>query len=615
MNIAVDIETKGLDATKFIMGCVLTEHNLNKPTFFTNKRTMWNHILKLATQCSKHKKILNVYAHNHMYDFLGYAPVLTDQHIKWYSENPFIVAYKNTKGKEIIKFLDTYSIFNMALWKLGELINTPKLTMPNELLNTNTTVTPKLIERIKPYNHRDCVIVLRAIQYLKSKLATENIRPKRFYTISQIGMSHMLAELKKQPRNQISDIFYDIPRNKTYQTIHADKIHQAYRGGRVECFDTGTFADVTLIDKSSFYGKCLCEITIPSLKDERKIRNPLSICTIEELLKKPGISKCALYNKSCSIGLLPVRTKWGSYYPKPTKYIMGTYTHTELKCAMKNGYELIDIEYSVIYEPKSVNPFVKPMQRLWNLRVKSDIPFDTWFYKYMMNTPIGKFAQSKPQRLIEVIDINGVAEYTKKAYEIIESLGYNMIIETKTQTPNPKPYYAPIIPTLVNAHARVQMFNDMKQIKPADLLYTDTDSIMFKHDNKYLKKLNVTDKPTFGGYKVEEQQTDAIIYSRKTYSIGDTIKAAGIHRGALNKNDFELGYITYNQMNTLRTRKSKTKPGTFSTYNRNLIEQKLHHQYMNREMNNLDIYMDFGVTEWSYLLKTVKGHTQRKGKL
>lgn len=63
MIITLDCETQGLDATKFITGCIMKE-NGSKKHYYT-KRKMWEAILELGEKEHKRKKVLNVYAHNH----------------------------------------------------------------------------------------------------------------------------------------------------------------------------------------------------------------------------------------------------------------------------------------------------------------------------------------------------------------------------------------------------------------------------------------------------------------------------------------------------------------------------------------------------------------------
>ena len=142
MIIGVDIETKGLDATKFVCGAIVTDKG--KEYFFLDKKSMWKKILDLGEDCYRKKRVLNVYGHNHAFDFYGYAD-LTSKNINWFCERPFIVEYckifEDGTRKGYIKFLDTMAVFGGNLKSLGEVINIPKLEMPEELLNENTNVT------------------------------------------------------------------------------------------------------------------------------------------------------------------------------------------------------------------------------------------------------------------------------------------------------------------------------------------------------------------------------------------------------------------------------------------------------------------------------------------
>ena len=138
MIIAIDIETAGLDARKFVVACLMKENGKTK--VFYKKEDLWNYIIDLGMKEKKRKKVLTIYSHNAQYDFYGYANV-KDRNLKWYSHRPFIVSYMNG-DKEIIKFLDTLSIYKMPLQKIGEIIGLKKMEMPMEL---------KRIKKMKKY--------------------------------------------------------------------------------------------------------------------------------------------------------------------------------------------------------------------------------------------------------------------------------------------------------------------------------------------------------------------------------------------------------------------------------------------------------------------------------
>ena len=113
MNIAIDIETEGLDATKYILGAIAFERK--KPEVYHTKEELWNRVLELKERCKKQNQILKIYHHNANFDTAGYVDY-TDKHIEIYSTRPYIMSYKEER-KEKAKFLDTYNLYKTSLKK------------------------------------------------------------------------------------------------------------------------------------------------------------------------------------------------------------------------------------------------------------------------------------------------------------------------------------------------------------------------------------------------------------------------------------------------------------------------------------------------------------------
>ena len=105
-----------------------------------------------------------------------------------------------------------------------------------------------------------------------------------------------------------------------------------------------------------------------------------------------------------------------------------------------------------------------------------------------------------------------------------------------------KAYCTPILPTLVNAYARCYMYKYYKKIPLKNLVYTDTDSIIWQGKEEELKKMNIGEE--MGQFKIKDTNTTAIIYGRKSKSIGEDISVAGVHKKNLIKEEFEKGYVT-----------------------------------------------------------------------
>lgn len=585
MIIAIDVETQGLDATKFILGCIKFEDN-DRTEFYRSKDLMWKRILCLGEMCANKNKVLNVYGHFHEFDFYAYAD-LEDPNISIFSNRPFIGAYRmevskaiskiknfelfkkknkikriNEKNvyymKECIKFLCTYAIYRMDLKSLGTMLDLPKLEMPGFLKVENHILKEKEITQIYPYLQRDVEICLKAIIFMKNKLKEEGIPIKRIYTISQIAINSMLLSLKK---SDVADfMFFDKNRSIVYKTWNADDVRQAYRGPRTEAFKLGSFNNINYIDINSFYSWAAINMDFPDLRSQKKIWNPLSKgMNIVELFEKKGVSKVFVYNMCDDLGLLPVRTDTGNYFPKAGKYILGTYTHTEIKRAVELGYKVIGIEWSITWNKAIVNPFINILEGLYAKRKESNNPFDNYFYKIRMNAAFGKFAQNKPQQEYFIDSVEMADDYLKRNIEIMKGIETNYLYKRVELYKEDKPYYCVPIPMEINALARVKMHEFLKRIPSNDLVYTDTDSILFEGD--HFDKFNISDE--MGDFKIVYKNADLKIYACKTYRIGENIVMSGYSKKDISIEVFDKGHIKSKVMNTIKSTKDIGSIGKF----------------------------------------------------
>jgi hypothetical protein len=609
MIVSVDIETQGLDATKYITGGLKKEGN-KKTEIYRNKNDLWNRVLDLGYAEAKRGKVLNVYSHNAQYDTAGYVN-LKDKHLVFFSNRPFIWAYRLSseecdklgipheegKGKEIIKFLDTWAIFRMSLKKLGDLISLPKFDTPQELMDEQTSgdLSEEKLQEIESYMIRDVDIVLESILFLKKKIKGAGVTVKRLYTINQIAINFLMNNIKKLPDDYKEPIFWDKKKGMTRRTFRKEEIHSAYRGGRVEAFKTGVIENLHYVDCNSLYPFSAIKMRFPNLKSERKYFEPLKTgWEINELFGWLGLSRCIVKNVSNEHGFLPIRTDSGSFYPKKGKLIIGTWTHFELEMALKNGYELIDVEWSVVYE-NAPNPFTEIFPRVYNLR-KSGDSFDDYFYKMMMNASIGKMAQHRVGQEIVIDNVEKCESYLEKKYKVVRGLGTDYLYRKTDVKSARKNYYMPIVPCLINGWARCYMFSFFQKIPLDDLVYTDTDSCLFL--NNHFDKFPIGEG--LGEFKIEHRDSRAIIYGRKTYSIGDEIKISGISQRDLTLDDFEKGYVTTRRMVTIKTTNDTSRVGSFVNENRNLNEQELNHNEIMDLLNQEDLLIDMDIEDITY---------------
>jgi len=591
MIISVDIETCGLDATKFIMGCLIKENGVKE--VFYKKEDMWNYIIELGKKEAKRKKVLNVYAHNHSFDFHGYAD-LNDPKIVWFCMRPFIAAYKH-EGREIIKFLDSLAIFRMNLKSVGELIELPKLDTPEELVSGNITELKK--EKVIPYMVRDAEIVLKAVLFLKDKIRDEGVAIKRLYTINQIAINFMVNEFRKVENEHI---FWNVKSGQFRRTFRKDEIHGAYRGGRVECWKTGIIENVTYLDCNSLYPYVAMNMRFPDLGSERKTWKPLKIMDKKDVLDKIGICRALVYNKSNVLGLLPIRSASEIYFPKYNKFIIGTWTNQELKLAEQEGYKILDIEWCVLYND-GPNPYKNIIPELYKRRKNGD-KFNSYLYKMIMNASFGKMAQHRVNQEIVVDDVEKVELYLKRNYEVIKGIKYKYMYRKKDVEFKPKKYYAPIIPVLINADARIYMYKQFKKIPVQNLVYTDTDSILFMDDGNH----GFIDKGAkLGEFKTEFENETMVIYGKKTYSIGEEIKISGFRKRDLTWEQFCEGKVKSKKMITVKTTGDIKLAGKFTEEERDLKEQLEKHEQAQKLFEAQDLYVDYDIEDINYFMPKV----------
>lgn len=599
MILAVDIETQGLNATKFLCGATMKE--TGKKELFYDKNELWNYIINLGYKERRRKRTLTVYAHNHEFDFYGYAD-LNDSNIVINSTNPFIVSYI-VDGKVLVKFLDSMSLYRaLPLSKVGEIIGLEKLDMPKEFLE-GKKVSRKRLKELSDYVFRDVEIVMAGVLYLRRKLQNEGIRIQKLMSISQIAIKYLLQTLRKS--GEYDDMFFNKEMEMLVWTKYSEEIHSAYRGGRVECFSIGKFDNVNYIDVNNLYGYCSTIIDFPNLKTERKVRRPLELMDLGFLLDRIGISRVLIYNKKCELGVLPIRTPNGNYFPKRNKYLIGTYTHIELREAIKQGYKILDIEWSILWE-KTKNPFKEITSKLYKLRAKRDnTDFDKWFYKQMQNCSYGKLAQKRDFYEIILRNIEETPKLEEEGFEVADRKGYNYLFKRLVPSKVPRKYYAPIIPTLINAYARVYMFKQFKKIPKSDLIYTDTDSVIFKGD--HIKSFKVCNE--LGCFKLEGQG-GFNIKAKKTYRFNNEVKIAGFRKKKMTPKEFDKGKSKSVKMITVKTiGSSEDDWGRFVNEIRDLNKQTDKHLEYEEMMENQKVYKDYGLNNIDYFVEKLNSIT------
>lgn len=569
VTIAIDIETYGkrgeflepeLNAQNFVLGCLMIQGR-KTPYFFKKAEDMWNFIIELAHKNRKYKHNIYVYAHNHKYDYYGYAKgkILETDKIKIMTLRPFtamIMTGERTTGGYLA---DTQAFYNCSLKEMGNKLGTKKLEMP---------INVKDIEELKAYVQRDVEIVLKGIQKIKETLKRVGVRTKKLLTAGQVSMTTFQTLIKKRyyckkcekilkgeetRKDKIIVTKRGIEKEKKIKrckrcesetpplsaylfiggTMHKTKyprdVKRAYRGERVEAIKKGNVKGITYIDINGLYPWCLMNMEIPDPTTERKEKNPEFYYTKEEILKKIGIAKAIVEVPDNELGYLPIRDKRGRIYfprrsqlitPTKTEYkkcIRGWWTIFELRRAEEEGYKIRRIEEMVWYKPLPFNPFKEYIETLYKERVKAQKEGNyviSGVIKLLMNSLYGKLGQNRPTQTYEKIHGSKQGEYLNKGFIGLKEIGEETIMYKEGKRRYSK-FANPIFPAHVTAYARDKLYKEMKKIPIKDLCYCATDCIIFK--GEHLNKFKIGND--LGDFKIVYKDEDGYIAREKWYMI------------------------------------------------------------------------------------------------
>lgn len=623
--IAMDVETYKwnekekvykpiLDATQFKLGCAIIcdmkldkEKSTKKKKKFKieNKQTKYfyqpEHMLSwieniiLAQTHGQKPARTYIYGHNMEFDYIsimkGKLHTLRSEHqqrklIK--TGGTLYATHLRKEGKGGGDFLDTMSFYRGPLGEVGELIEKPKMKIPKEI---------KGINELKPYITRDTEIVLEGILTLKQTLGELGYNPKKITTAATLAMNIYRQWLSREENKKIEKYIFPIQKetaktktkNKMLgeyiegikkqpeaketmkptiiKTRHAGKVRAANRGGRNEAFKMGEWKKATQLDIRAMYPYAMSNMPYPNLWSERLIeKKELTPTRIKTLLNSIGIIRCTVKHKGNWLPLLPIRYKTKVYFPK-NRILHGVWTIWEIKEAIKHGYQLIDVEWMIIYNESKINPFKKYMKELYKLRQESKGTMKLTI-KILMNSLFGKFGQKSTRTEYTEVNRMEYHKIKKEGWRIIGDYGPKYICQRKTKEYETD-YVNPIIPALTTAYARIHIWKFLRLIPEKDLLYVDTDGIVLK--GKHLNKFKIGTE--MGEWKIEKRENKELenvpckILGEKRYYIGENVKLAGLPRKQATKSiiDEEKDIESNKMIGILETLRkgNETVAGTF----------------------------------------------------
>lgn len=380
-----------------------------------------------------------------------------------------IIKVENEKGR-VIHFCESARLMPDSVEKIGITVGLPKLDVDRshmEKLTWDETVT---------YCLRDCEIVLKGLQYMKSALTS--VGADFAYTLASISTrwvrrSDVLEWMRFYEKNISSGKYEYSPR-----MLEADDFClPAYFGGRVEVFKSGTFThDLYYYDITSSYPWSMTHELptyfrgfFPPPKD------------LNAALDHWGVSEASIFipRNSMHIPLLPVRM--GGKLVFPEGYLKGRWTNLELKELWERGkYKGVKIKIhgqARYHENAFLKPFVDTFFSLRNNAKKEGDAFKSYTYKIALNSLYGKLVEN-----IERVSII----YGHMVDKAIEQYGSSVVSMTSTpgiyklESTNLGPFRHVAAGAYVTARSRLRLLEGMEICvrSGGKIYYCDTDSII-----------------------------------------------------------------------------------------------------------------------------------------
>lgn len=620
MILTFDTESQGF-TKQFICGSLTTE---NEQTFQTRSKTrLWNKILEIAQTEKKQGHNTYAYAHNLKFDIGRILPtqIQKNEYITIKAAKPFILEYGHNNEPPHLHFYDTTALLPLSLENIGKFTNTPKTkikpTTQEKLYSTQKQeYTWEEQKEIADYNLQDTKALIKAIQWIKERLKENNLKPRRLITIGAISMMAFNKQLRNTKNWQK---FYEwsnfkkgqLNTNHYYKPSNEELILNGYRGGRIQTIQTGKFENCTLIDASAWYPKMATITPMPNLQQYTQKEQP----TLKDIQKHNyGLTKCALKKTTNQLGIIPIKWKdqqneTKTEYPeKKGTTLIGTWTNKEITYATQNGYKLLTTETMTAHPTLEENILGNLMKEWYKKRINEE-PTKQIFYKLLMNNLISKFGQRKTTEELEEGQTDDKQEMLQKGYTIQGKIerqnNPSIILFSKEQTNKRPNHYAPIIPCQITAAGRIELHKKMTQIPKKDLLYTNTDGILYKGNHNITNKetKNPTEN-TMGNWQ-KTRWGNALIYGNGRYMINDYIIASGM-KLTKEKNktlqDFKKGTIQYQKMKRIDIHKIQ-ELGEFKTYTEDLKKQTTKWQQRTEELKEQTLIIDEKETKLQHFIK------------
>lgn len=287
------------DTQKYTIGGICDQKS--KIRYFKNKEEHKEHIIKEAKKLEKQKKNMKIRAHYANYDFYAlFQKEIINQEWEIIRNEPLIAKHRTLP----ITWLDTYAIVARPLEEIGKMLKKEKQKMPPKI---------KDAEELKTYLERDIEIIRELIKTIKKTMKKIGKEPRNIWTTPQIAGNNFIEWLKKNKKTYGILEIRGKKETRIIKNKNEEQTRKAYRLGRCEAFQTGTFEKVTHIDQNRQFPYAATKIRVPNLKTEIRIKDATKIKNMIDINKTikqlEGIATATIKTPTKEeIGILPIKT-------------------------------------------------------------------------------------------------------------------------------------------------------------------------------------------------------------------------------------------------------------------------------------------------------------------
>lgn len=341
----------------------------------------------------------------------------------------------------------------------------------------------------KKYVFRDCEIPLRWLMFVSGKC-------------EEMGIDKVPATLGSLCTKTFSALgnenWFEASKCDCDGKCDCHTTSKALTGARVELFSGGGNGRIAYTDINSLYPHCMT-LEFPT--------------TLEHLpgLDGFGIAEVSVKVPKCRVAPLPLKDSEDRLIFPYGKF-RGVWTLHEIRNAVAAGAEVLEIHWSM--GSKTGKPYYRNyILQMYEKRLAAKTPAENLFWKLLMNNLYGRLAISGI--------ISRSLNLTEENFD--DGIPYGTKILCDNQMPLPG-FTNYLHAAYVLSYARILLFKYLTAVPANDLIYCDTDSVIFFCKGKLPFPVN----KELGAMKLESMGSKCIPYLPKTYIFDDKYKAKGV---------------------------------------------------------------------------------------